>query len=111
MGAVDFNIIGFGKDAHEAYKTACKEADEEYGHQQGYSGRINSTSDFRELKSDLRYNTKAYNKFIDTFLNTCIKGNCRAIEITGKAAVDLKKKYNLKGTHKKVYNLFGVAPE
>jgi hypothetical protein len=111
MGAVDFSIIGFGKDVYEAYRTACEEAEEEYGHQEGYSGQINSTTSLLFDRTELRYGTKIYSKYIDKQLKDCPKRTCYAVEIKNKAAVDLKKKYGLTRSHKKVYHFFGVAPE
>jgi hypothetical protein len=42
--------VATGKTAQEAYDKACSEADAEYGHQQGYSGAINSTRGFRIIQ-------------------------------------------------------------
>ena len=42
-GGQEFWVTQKGKDAQDAYQKARKEAEREYGHQQGYSGHINST--------------------------------------------------------------------
>lgn len=42
-GGQDFWVIEKGKNAQEAYRTASDKAAAEYGHQEGYSGHINST--------------------------------------------------------------------
>jgi len=43
MGAVSFGVTRRGTSIREAFKTAVKDAHDEYGHQQGYSGQINCT--------------------------------------------------------------------
>jgi len=48
MGAQPFNVRSKGKTAQEAYKNAVEDANYEYGHQEGYSGAINSTPGFRD---------------------------------------------------------------
>lgn len=55
MGACQFKVRYFGKTADEAYKNACDDAEEEYGHQDGYNGTISTTHGFRD-------ETEAYNK-------------------------------------------------
>lgn len=42
-GGQDFWVVQKGKDASDAYRKACDAAEAEYGHQEGYSGQINST--------------------------------------------------------------------
>lgn len=42
MGAVDTSQIGTGKTVAEAHASAVAQADAYYGHQEGYSGAINS---------------------------------------------------------------------
>lgn len=111
MGANTFDKIIFGKNASNAYIKAKKEADEEYGHQEGYSGQINSTNSVEQITVDYRYNTKNYNKLVDEKLNNINKRECLLIEITGKAAKDLKEKNGLKGSHDKVYHALICAAE
>jgi len=43
MGACSFKNVGRGKTMQEAYKNLCAEAEEEYGHQDGYNGTISTT--------------------------------------------------------------------
>lgn len=42
MGHCNFSAIGYGMTEQEAYRNAVESAKEEYGHQDGYSGAINS---------------------------------------------------------------------
>ena len=48
MGAQSFTVRSRGKSAEEAYRRAVEDANDEYGHQQGYSGAINATPGFRD---------------------------------------------------------------
>lgn len=56
MGATNIHVIQKGPDMMSAFRSAQAEAKDEYGHQQGYSGAINScqfgsdkTSKYKEL--------------------------------------------------------------
>jgi len=55
MGATQFKVRYSGKTADEAYRKACDDAEEEYGHQEGYNGTISTTPGFRD-------ETEAYGK-------------------------------------------------
>ena len=55
MGATQFKVRYSGKTADEAYRKACDDAEEEYGHQEGYNGTISTTPGFRD-------ETEAYKK-------------------------------------------------
>jgi hypothetical protein len=48
MGACQFKTRYGGKTADEAYKRACEEAEQEYGHQDGYNGTISTTHGFND---------------------------------------------------------------
>jgi len=54
MGGSRFFTRSSGKNMQEAYKKAYDRAEEEYGHQEGYSGQINSTHGFTDLTSDYK---------------------------------------------------------
>jgi len=64
MGAQSFEVISRGKSAKEAYNKAVEIAEDEYGHQQGYSGAINSTPGFRDATSKFAVSRKRINDFI-----------------------------------------------
>jgi hypothetical protein len=55
MGATWFQTRYSGKTLQDAYRSACNEAEEEYGHQEGYNGTISTTSGVRDV-------TENYNK-------------------------------------------------
>ena len=44
MGRCDYYIIGLGMTEAEARQDAMNTAEREYGHQEGYSGQINSST-------------------------------------------------------------------
>lgn len=44
MGACSIHVVQKGATMREAFKAAQEEAEEEYGHGQGYSGAINNCS-------------------------------------------------------------------
>jgi hypothetical protein len=48
MGAQSFTVRSRGRSAEEAYRRAVEDANDEYGHQQGYSGAINATPGFTD---------------------------------------------------------------
>lgn len=49
MGATNFSIFGFGKTIKEAFANTKEQLDEEIGHQDGYSGQLNSKHTWREV--------------------------------------------------------------
>ena len=48
MGASNYTSYGRGKNMNEAYKQCVENADDEYGHQEGYSGEINCSNGFTD---------------------------------------------------------------
>ena len=73
MGAQSFETRSRGKSAEEAYNRAVEIAEDEYGHQQGYSGAINSTPGFRDVTSKYKTSNKDLNKFINERLEDLSK--------------------------------------
>jgi hypothetical protein len=73
MGANWFTIYSRGKSVKEAYQNAVDEANYEYGHQQGYSGAINSTSGFRDVTKDFKASRKSMNEFINDSIDELTK--------------------------------------
>lgn len=49
MGSQVFKNYSRGRDVREAYNNAVQDAEEQYGHQEGYSGEINSSAGFRDV--------------------------------------------------------------
>ena len=54
MGANWFRTYSMGKDIKEAYNNAVNDANEYHGHQEGYSGEINSSAGFRDVTKDYK---------------------------------------------------------
>jgi hypothetical protein len=65
MGANWFQTQSKGKNVQQAYDNAVDRANDEYGHQEGYSGEINSSSGCRDVTKEW----KASGKGIDQYMN------------------------------------------
>lgn len=134
MGAADFRTIGFGKTAEDAFRQACDDAAWEHGHG-GYTGTIAEKRSFREIKpptprtnaikaanwiacatdsSMVKQVPAKHRIWAENFRNAYLDkwGDALAIEVTGKAARDLKERHGLKGRRGvRVFVFFGIASE
>jgi hypothetical protein len=109
MGACDFTTVGIGKDLKDAYRNAVHEALDYYGHQEGYSGTISTTS-CPESPEPIRFKKwDTLNAYIEKNVWKVEKWDCKCIELKGKMLKDYKDKHGLKRTRKKVYVFYGVA--
>lgn len=54
MGANWFTSQSRGKDVRNAYDRAVAEAEYEHGHQEGYSGHINSSAGYRDVTKEYK---------------------------------------------------------
>lgn len=79
MGTVRFQQTGRGSNAQEVYSNLIKDAKQEYGHQQGYSGAINSTYGFRDVTQSFKNSDKKLQNFIDEELDKISSGYCECI--------------------------------
>lgn len=112
MGACDFYQVEVAKDAKTAYNNACRDAEDEYGHQEGYNGTISTTSGYRMFTPDLRGRDpwKVAEKLLDE--DAVEKwGPAGCIEITGtKLGKETKERRGLKGKRGyRVFLFFGWA--
>ena len=73
MGSQSFTTNSRGKSAKEAYNRAVEIAEDEYGHQQGYSGAINATPGFREVTKEYKASRKDLNKYINERMDQLTK--------------------------------------
>lgn len=73
MGSQSFTSYSRGKDAKDAYKRAVEEAEYEYGHQEGYSGAINSTAGFSDITKEFKNSKKSLSQFIDEQMDKLTK--------------------------------------
>ena len=74
MGASHFERQGFGKTIKEAYNQTCEELDDEIGHQDGYSGNLNSTRGYREIFAPEGVKPMKYVQWIETAAETLYDG-------------------------------------
>jgi hypothetical protein len=73
MGATNFQQSERGKSMSEAYKSACADAIEANGHQEGYNGTISTTSGYRDVTSDFKRSKLSLQKFINDNIDNCEK--------------------------------------
>ena len=73
MGAQSFETRSRGKSALHAYKRAVHDANEEYGHQQGYSGAINSSAGYRDVTAKFKASGKSLDKYISERIDALSK--------------------------------------
>ena len=73
MGSQSFTVNSRGKSAKEAYQNAVDNAEAEYGHQQGYSGAINSTPGFRDVTKEYKASRRDLNKYISERIDQLTK--------------------------------------
>lgn len=78
MGGMTFVTNGTGKTLNEAYKKAVEEAREEHGHEEGYSGAINSTDSLYDLTKKYKESKMPLPGFIDRYINADT-GTCFAV--------------------------------
>jgi hypothetical protein len=73
MGSQQFKTYSRGKSVKEAYLSAVDDANDEYGHQQGYSGEINSSAGYRDVTNKFKASGKDLNKYINERLDVLTK--------------------------------------
>lgn len=80
MGATWFKTTYEGKSLQDAYKTACDEAEEYHGHQEGYNGTISTTSGVIDVTE--KYNKSKFDsveEYIRSQIEVLSKRDCHAI--------------------------------
>lgn len=73
MGSQQFQTYSRGKSVKEAYQHAVDAADDEYGHQQGYSGEINATPGFTDVTAKYKASKKDLRQYINERLEVLTK--------------------------------------
>jgi hypothetical protein len=73
MGANWFRTYGMGNSVKEAYNSAVEDAEQQYGHQEGYSGEINCSSGFRDVTKEFKASGKSLNDYIDQMADKLTK--------------------------------------
>lgn len=80
MGSASFVNYKRGKTIGQAYTQAVKDANDEYGHQQGYSGAINCSTGYTDVTRKFKASGKTLDTFIQEGLNNLSKhDNCWAV--------------------------------
>ena len=91
MGACVFSdLVVIKGDARDAFYEAVEEANDYNGHQEGYSGDIQTVSGYRMVKDFPRYGTKKFQEWEDKMLDGMGKRDCVCIELTGTALQKVK---------------------
>jgi hypothetical protein len=111
MGATNFETTAFGKTVEEAYIHACDEASFEHGHQDGYSGDIQTTRGFILITPKPRRQTwQVVEEYLDLMDGPVQKwGQCGAIILKGKEAKEYRETHHLVGSKGVVVTFFGWA--
>lgn len=111
MGACDFSTLSIVKGDHRvAQQEACRDARDYNGHQEGYSGDIQTVGYCALRKDNPRYGTKAFQEWEDKILSKTDKREGHCIEITGAPAKRIKDSRGYKGKKGiRVFYFFGVA--
>jgi hypothetical protein len=106
MGACFYSNLEVVKgDVNDAYNVAYEEARDCNGHQEGYSGDIQTANGLMKPKGKVpRFGTKAFQKWEDKTYETMDKGDCIAIELKGAVLKRLKERRGLKA--RKGYRAF-----
>lgn len=107
MGACEFWTTQLVKgNSNDAYDQAYEEARDYNGHQEGYSGDIQTCHDWYtpSPRTYPRYGTKAFEKWEQEQFEKLNKRECICVEITGVHLKRLKERRGLKG--KKGYRAF-----
>ena len=113
MGGCDFsNLVVIKGNASKAYSEACEEMNDYNGHQDGYSGDIQTTSGFSMRSDNPRYGTKAFNKWEEKRLEKIYKRDCECVEIKGAVLKRLKERNGYKGRKGiRAFYFYGVGAE
>ena len=93
MGSQSFTTYSRGKSVNDAYNRAVEAAEEEYGHQDGYSGQINSAGGYGDATKEFKASKKSLDKFIDEQIDKLTKfDGARAVCIEEPVANNNKTK-------------------
>ncbi len=106
MGGCTFITYGIGNDVREAFQMAKDRANDENGHQEGYSGDIQTVSDFVEVPMCGRHPSK----LIDAWISEHTRFDpCCAIELRGQSEKKAREEMGWKGRRGSVFMFGGWA--
>jgi hypothetical protein len=113
MGAQDFTqTICIRGDVHKAIAKARDEARDENGHQQGYSGDIQTCDDVTILHCEFpQFETKKFIEWRDDRLDNMSKWHAEIIEVVSNSAVKrVKNNHGYKGKRNvRVFHIWGIG--
>ena len=78
MGASEFIIKGYGKNAKDAYSDLIEDSVERYG-DDPYNGTISTTTGFQDVTDVFQKSKKDVNAFIDSEIEKLSKRKCLAV--------------------------------
>lgn len=73
MGANWFQTQSTGKNVQDAYNRAVERANDEYGHQEGYSGEINCSAGCRDVTKEYKASKKSMSQYMDEAMDSLTK--------------------------------------
>lgn len=73
MGANWFNTQSKGKNVQDAYNNAVDRANNEVGHQDGYSGEINCSAGCRDITQGFKASGKSMSQYMDDLMDKLTK--------------------------------------
>jgi hypothetical protein len=73
MGSQSFTTYSRGKSVNDAYNKAVERAEEAYGHQEGYSGQINSSAGYRDVTKEWKASKLSMEAYMDRELDRLTK--------------------------------------
>ena len=98
MGAEIFSQLIVAKGtARDAITKARQESNDYNGHQDGYSGDIQTCDEFTEAYKHPRYGTKAFYAWEEKQLDNMDKRECKYVVINGAVGKRIKENYGYKG--------------
>jgi hypothetical protein len=73
MGANWFQTQSTGKNVQDAYNKAVEHANDVHGHQEGYSGEINSSAGYRDVTKEWKNSKKSIAQYMDEAMDRLTK--------------------------------------
>jgi hypothetical protein len=73
MGSQSFTTYSRGKSVNDAYNRAVERAEERYGHQEGYSGEINSSAGYRDVTKEWKASKLSMEAYMERELDRLTK--------------------------------------
>jgi hypothetical protein len=73
MGSQSFTTYSRGKSVNDAYNRAVERAEAEYGHQEGYSGQINSSAGYRDVTKEWKSSKLSLEAYMEKELDRLTK--------------------------------------